>query len=92
MDTQFKVGDLVRRVGFRDSSPFTVALEGEVTRISYGHITRVLLTKEFYSSGSGRIQPAGEEKRVSEDSIWELVNSSKHPRIKTKFLEGYNGV
>lgn len=85
---EFKIGDLVRRVGFRDSSPFTIALEGEVIRISYGHISRVLLTKEFYNSGSGRMQPAGEEKGVSEDSIWELVDSSKHPRIATKFLEG----
>lgn len=85
---EFKIGDLVRRVGFRDSSPFTVALEGEVIQIRYGYITRVLLTKEFYNSGSGRMQPAGEEKSVSEDSIWELVDSSKHPRIATKFLEG----
>ena len=89
MDTQFKVGDLVRRVGFRVPRPFTVELEGEVAKVSSsGIIYSVRLTKEFYNSGSGRMQPAGEEKSVSEDSIWELVDSSKHPRIATKFLEG----
>lgn len=88
MDTQFKVGDLVRRVGFIRDCPWEIGIEGKIFHIDReGKIASIRLTKNAKYQGVGSI------KNVNTTlSIWELVNPPKYPPIKTKFLEGYNGI
>jgi len=99
--TDFEVGDKVRRVDFSEGSDDV--LEGTVEGINYfyddvGNIREdmgeinVRLSKDYYESFlKGDVYEASFS--YARDG-WEILSGSncsdsKHPRIKTKFLEGF---
>jgi len=91
--TDFEVGDKVRRVDFSEGSDDV--LEGTVEGINYFYDDvgiNVRLSKDYYESFlEGDVYEASFS--YARDG-WEILSGSncsdsKHPRIKTKFLEGF---